>query len=496
MAQMFPGIHFSLDGLYDNFELRIHIEMIELQDISVVKSGHKLFEHFNLRIAKENYAIQGPNGSGKTILLELIAGMITPHAGKVTYDFITDQDWRESHNFIRDAVHYIPSHALHTFLRGHHELFYQQRYYSIGDTQIPKVKDLFGDTVDHLKTFSLPSNFNINNLLDLELIRLSNGQLKKVLILQRIAKNLPKVLLFDYPFEGLDEESRVELTHFMDHLSDSFNIQIILADHHHQLPKTITRTIILDRSYKTEIKSVQSLTAKSNKPVNANEVNNIKIPSFHHQERNKINTVVEMREVTIRYGQTTIIENLNWQITKGERWALTGKNGSGKTTLFSLIYADHPMAYSQKVFLFGRRRGTGESIWDIKRRINYLGPEQIHFINPRAIFTTARQYLTEGRHHAKDQLQDLIEFFHARDFIDKPMRHLSSGQLQLTLLIFFFLAEKELLLLDEPFQFLDPDTKARVNEYLNHYLNPEVTLILITHYDADLLTWTKLRMSL
>lgn len=85
--------------------------------------------------------------------------------------------------------------------------------------------------------------------------------------------------------------------------------------------------------------------------------------------------MVRLRNITIRYGGRTILSGVDWTIRRGEKWTLTGANGSGKSTLLSLICADNPQAYSQNIALFGRRRGSGESIWDIKRHIGYVSPE-------------------------------------------------------------------------------------------------------------------------
>ncbi|MDZ7647357.1 MAG: ABC transporter ATP-binding protein [Cytophagales bacterium] len=76
------------------------------------------------------------------------------------------------------------------------------------------------------------------------------------------------------------------------------------------------------------------------------------------------------------------------------------------------------------------------------------------------------------------------------------MRQLSNGELQLVLLVALFMSRKELLLLDEPFQFLDQLQKARINKYLTSHLDENTTLVLITHYEADVEHWTNLRMVL
>jgi molybdate transport system ATP-binding protein len=85
--------------------------------------------------------------------------------------------------------------------------------------------------------------------------------------------------------------------------------------------------------------------------------------------------MVRMENVDISYGSYLINRDINWTIRRGEKWALLGPNGSGKSTLLSYIFADHPQAYSKKLFLFGRKRGSGESIWDIKRGIGYTSSE-------------------------------------------------------------------------------------------------------------------------
>lgn len=461
--------------------------MIELKNITATSKGRKLFENFTFRIAKgEHWVIQGKNGSGKTSLLQLLAGVVHPTEGHIHHSFIHGNDWDTLHQQRVEKIHYIPSQWIQTFLSGFSDLFYQQRYYSIDDREIPAVKDLFGEDVQKLRSAGFSENFNIGNLLELPVIRLSNGQLKKVIILRQLVRSIPKFLLLDYPFDGLDAQSRHDLSAFIDDIAEKFATQIVMVDHGPYLPRVINRRLVLDKF--TILR--EERTSGNEMPLTPTETVHIHNPAVSETP------VVEMRDLTIQYSGRKIISNLNWRINRGERWALTGRNGSGKTTLFSLIYADHPMAYSQKVFLFGRRRGTGESIWDIKKRVNYFGPEHIHFLKPSTMFCSAREYILSQRHKDTARLPKLIEFFNAEFFIDEPVRFLSSGQLQLTLLINVFLDDRELLLLDEPFQFLDPDSHERVTTYLSHYLDEDITLVLITHDEKDVIRWTQLRKNL
>jgi len=458
--------------------------LISLSNISVSIQSTHIFNNLTLLLESGvSYLITGKNGIGKTTLLNLLVGKNQPKSGSVVYDFIDSSlTWDEKHELRKKYIHYVPTHALHELMSGP-DIYYQQRYYTIEDTTpVPTVKDFFGERYNKLHEFDFPTSFNIDHLLKLELPRLSNGQFKKIIILKQLLDNLPKILLLDYPFEGLDLTSRLELKEFLDHLATNYHIQLIIADHNHpQIPSAITKTIELNSSS-------SKITNRTKSEFDSTSLPQAIAPAKETEP------VVEMRNLKIQYGNVIILKNLNWKINRGERWALTGPNGSGKTTLFSLIYADHPMAYSEQVFLFGKRRGTGESIWDIKKRISYLGPEQIHFLEASTSLLTVYQYLnlkSEVRN-----VKSIISFFGIEHLLQKRVRQLSNGELQLILLIGLFRSQKELLLLDEPFQFLDPIQKVRVNEYLSAYLDEDTTLVLITHYEGDVTHWTNHRMTL
>lgn len=462
--------------------------MIELKNISLSKGSRKLFEDFSFTIRPgEHWVIQGDNGSGKTLLLQLLAGAIHPQQGEVSHSFISGKDWDTLYRERQEKIHFIPTHWLQSFLGGFTGLFYQQRYYAMDATDLPKVSDVLGDCYHESLTAISSGSFDVTALLPLPLTRLSNGQLRKVILLRQLARNIPKVLILDYPFDGLDAESRKDLNQFIGQISGKFGIQIILVDHGEDVPSVMNRRLVLEnfRVKRTEI--IKRNHPKSPPPPPAVMAAN---PSANKPG------VVEMRDVTIQYNGKKIISNFNWRISKGERWALTGKNGSGKTTLFSLIYADHPMAYSQAVFLFGKRRGSGESIWDIKKRINYFGPEQTHFLNPGTLHFTAREYISMQPHKNLAGFSDLVCFFNADKYIDLSLKQLSSGQVQMVLLMNMFLDEKELLLLDEPFQYLDPHNHQRITDYLSRYLSKDVTLVMITHDERDVAKWTQHRKTL
>jgi molybdate transport system ATP-binding protein len=462
-------------------------EVIEIKNVEIVKAGKVLFKDFSWRIARgENWIIDGPNGSGKTLLLEMLSGMTHVPHGEIYYDFIKGKSWDERFAEKRALITYIPAYALRLFVSGH-DLFYQQRYYSMDDSRESTVKEILGEDINKLNELDIPEDLSIAHLLDVEVSRLSNGQLKKLLIVKSFLKGIPRLLLLDYPFEGLDRESREKVSAFVDFVSQRHGVQVIVIDHQY-LPGCINRRLTLNNF------SVESVGQAGTKV----KVNNYSRQNLPQPDPTfKAVELIRINNLNLKYGHYVVFKSFSWVVHKGERWALTGRNGAGKTTLFSLIFADHPQAYAQEIFLFGKRRGSGESIWDIKKRINYLGPEQVTFLDSKSQMLPVQHYVkmvVPG--FDNERFQHLVRHFDADLFIYKRVNTLSSGELQLLMIFICFLSEKELWLLDEPFQFLDCDRKEQLAKYLSTHISREVTLILITHNDDDLAEWTEKRMQL
>ncbi len=202
-----------------------------------------------------------------------------------------------------------------------------------------------------------------------------------------------------------------------------------------------------------------------------------------------------MRNTTIRYGNTTILDNISWEVKKGERWSLSGPNGAGKSTLLSLITADNPQAYANEIWLFDRRRGTGESIWDIKQRIGFVSPE-LHLYFDRG--ATCREVIASG-------LFDTIGLFRALNEEQeirvgewmqwlgigregaKRMIQLSTGQQRMALLARALIKNPSLLILDEPCQGLDEQQTAHFRELIGVICKTAgSTLIYTSHYAAEI----------
>jgi molybdate transport system ATP-binding protein len=197
-----------------------------------------------------------------------------------------------------------------------------------------------------------------------------------------------------------------------------------------------------------------------------------------------------MRNVSVHYGSHIILRNLNWTVRAGESWALLGPNGSGKTTLLSLILGDHPQAYTNEIFVFGKRRGPGESIWQHKKRIGWVSPElQTHFDDSGSVLDVVLSgfYETIGLFEAPSTRQQAaarawLRDFELQEFAGQPLFSLSSGLQRMVLLARALVKQPALLILDEPCQGLDLAHRdliiGRVDALIRARL---VTAIFVTH---------------
>ena len=204
--------------------------------------------------------------------------------------------------------------------------------------------------------------------------------------------------------------------------------------------------------------------------------------------------VVKLNKVSIRYGDRTILNELDWTVYRGEKWALSGENGAGKSTLLSLVCADNPQSYACDISLFGRKRGTGESIWEIKKHIGYVSPEmhRAYLKNLPAIEIVASGLHDSIGLYKRPQPEQMavcewwMDIFGIADLKDKPFLQLSSGEQRLALLARAFVKDPELLILDEPLHGLDTYNRRRVKKVIEAFCKrKDKTMIMVTHYESE-----------
>jgi molybdate transport system ATP-binding protein len=213
--------------------------------------------------------------------------------------------------------------------------------------------------------------------------------------------------------------------------------------------------------------------------------------SFTHSD---YKYAVQMKDVSIRYGEKNILEGINWEVEKGSCWSLTGHNGAGKSTLLSLITGDNPQAYANDIYLFDRKRGTGESIWEIKQKIGFLSPELHLYFDPYATAFTALAsglFDTIGLFRQMNSfqeklVQEWLEFLDCSIYSNSLLTSLPSGAQRLILLGRAMIKTPPMLVLDEPCQGLDGPQTAFALKTIDRYCTLYgANLIFVSHYIKD-----------
>ena len=341
--------------------------------------------------------------------------------------------------------------------------------------------------------------FHMDDFLDKYIITLSSGELRKFQLTKTLFAN-PKWLIMENPFIGLDAETREQLKELLYLLGTKRDMEIILVlAKTDDIPEYVTDILEIDhngkhRSYVTyeSYKAVQPSIPPHVLPREKQEA----ILSLPYTDNNyNCHRVVEMHHVSIRYGERTILRDLDWTILNGERWALSGQNGSGKSTLLSLICADNPQSYACDITLFDRPRGSGETIWDIKRHIGYVSPEmhRSYKRNLPAIRIVASGLMDSIGLYAVPDKKDYdkcrwwLDIFGIAHLADRPFLQLSSGEQRLVLLARAFVKDPQLLILDEPLHGLDLWNRRLAKDVIETFCQRQgKTLIMVTHYQEEL----------
>jgi len=287
--------------------------------------------------ADECLAVVGAMGSGKTTLAKALSGRL----------FRKGEVW-----FQGSFVLYVEQQHHFKNRSNISEFYLQQRFNSSDSEDSYSVRE----ELEGLEVAEWIPIFGIEHLLDKPLLQLSNGENKRLQIVKSLGQK-PDWLLLDNPYLGLDVSGREILSAGLAKLTQK-GIRFILFLSGGELPGFVNKVYQLP-------KPVGKETLKPRLKSGAR--NNISNPSLQAGDSPESNEIVALRDVTIRYGSKTILDHFSWTIQRGDRWVLKGPNGAGKSTLLSLITADNPQSYSQDITLFGRKRGTGESIWDIKK---------------------------------------------------------------------------------------------------------------------------------
>ena len=429
--------------------------------------------------AGEHIAVFGRNGAGKTKLVEIILGRHPVKKGIIEYAFPSPV-----RKYVSENVKYLA------------------------------FKDCYGGETE--QNYYLQQRWNSWDVDD-ERILLSSGELRKH-SLSKVLGTEPCLLILDNPFVGLDAASRLVLGEQLREIVEGGKTSLMLVlSREDEIPPFMTHVVEVKDEIVLPKKRLADWLAERGTETCGKEQDcgpgqaistgdahcNADSPTLENgpsarraaDDPASSTEIVRLNKVTIRYGERTILKDLDWVVRKGEHWSLTGPNGSGKSTLLGLVCADNPQSYACDISLFGRKRGSGESIWDIKKHIGYVSPE-LHrsfkrdITAERIVANGLRDFhglFTKANEEEIRTARKCLERFGAGHLAGTSFLNMSSGEQRIVLLARAFVKNADLLILDEPFHGLDDENVRMVRGIIEEYCqNPDNTLLMVTHRMEEL----------
>ena len=450
--------------------------------------SYRMKEPINFRMEKgEHIALLGPNGGGKSLLVDILIGRWPLLMNEVKYDFTPSVS-----ALVCDNIKYITFRDSYGDADGN--FYYQQRWNSQDMETTPLVSELLPQVPDSEWKNNLYGLFGVEEMLDKHLVLLSSGELRRFQLVKALLSQ-PRVLILDNPFIGLDASTRTLLRELLERMIRAISLQVILVlSRVDEIPPFITHVVPVEGLVCGNKIERNAFLCEAK---NAEDMKMDVTENLHHLDSMNDccqEEVIRLNKVTIRYGERTILKDLDWVVHRGEKWALTGDNGSGKSTLLSLVCADNPQSYACDIAMFGRKRGTGESIWEIKKRIGYVSPE-IHRAYLKNI--PAIDIVASGLHDSvglyvrpkpeqRSVCEEWLGVFGIKELKDRSFLQLSSGEQRLVLLARAFVKDPDLLILDEPLHGLDTSNRSLVMDVIRLFANREgKTLIMVSHYQEE-----------
>jgi molybdate transport system ATP-binding protein len=327
--------------------------------------------------------------------------------------------------------------------------------------------------------------------------QLSTGETRR-LMLARALVIKPQLLILDEPYSGLDMSHRYDLKRLLERYAETTQL-IILTSRQEDLPSCITHIALFDETQLTQtMPIIDWLTHPVISQLNAlskqKSTAMFALTAVSSTSHDYPSPRVIMNNVSVRYTDGVIFENVNWAIEAGEHWQIRGPNGCGKSTLLGLILGDHPQCYSNDITVLGTQRGSGETIWDIKKNIGVVS-SSLHLqyrVNCSALEVIVSGYFDSIGCYEQPSMKQWeiarqwLAVLEMSQYEKVGFRELDYGQQRLLLVARALIKQPALLILDEPYQGLDYLSRMLMLDVLNRLAQAQISqLLYVTHHEED-----------
>ncbi|PZP38500.1 MAG: ABC transporter, partial [Pseudopedobacter saltans] len=374
----------------------------------------------------------GPSGVGKTILATALAKRLYV-LGTLNINYSNELQYLSPSTQFVEQRYSLKNRG--NLTSG---FYYQQRFNSSDVNDCYTVAEELNVVSSNIGEIDfLLSELKMTDRKNAPVIQLSSGEHKRFQIIKALLRPT-QIMILDEPFIGLDKESRQKLYNIIDEKAEAGTTFVIISGTHHAFPESITHVLELNKDGEHRFEQ------KGNyEPTEIENSFSINISNINWRSDSLIfEDAIRMVDVSVKYGEKTILNKINWTVKKGEKWLLQGHNGAGKSTLLSLITGDNPQAYANEIYLFDKRRGRGESIWDVKKPIGFVSPEvfayydknlSVHDAIACGLFDTMGLFKKLNEEQAQI-VQEWIHVFQLQEVQKNKLSTLSSGQQRMVLL--------------------------------------------------------------
>ncbi|PWC13699.1 molybdate ABC transporter ATP-binding protein ModF [Brenneria roseae subsp. americana] len=442
----------------------------------------------NLTLEQDQcWAFVGANGSGKSSLARALSGELPILRGDRSCDF---------QRIIRLSFEQLQKLVSEEWQRNNTDMLSADED-DTGRTTAEVIQD---SVKDQNRCQQLAEQFGIAPLLGRRFKYLSTGETRKTMLCQALMPQ-PDLLILDEPFDGLDVASRKQLAEQLPVLASHGCTLVLILNRFDDIPPFINHVGILADCTLTRVGEREEILSEAliAQLAYSEKLSGSAIPEPEDPQRYTRLPAdlprITLRNGVVQYNDRPILHGLSWEVLPGQHWQIVGPNGAGKSTLLSLITGDHPQGYSNDLTLFGRKRGSGETIWDIKRHIGYVS-SSLHLdyrvsVSVRNVILSGffdsigiYQAVSDRQRQLTDQWLTLLGLDGA--IADTPFQALSWGQQRLALVARALVKHPALLILDEPLQGLDPLNRQLVRRWLDILIGEgDTQLLFVSHHAED-----------
>ena len=466
---------------------------MSLHAVSVRRGGKWVLRAITLRLgAGERWALVGDNGAGKTQLLKLLAGDVWPtptgrekriyRLGRRQIDLIE----------AKPRIAYVGAELQDKYTRYGWDL-------SVRDLIAAGLHgtDLLlwpATAAERRKVAAILRACGLGRLAGRRFASLSYGQKRLALLARALARESDWLLLDEF-YNGLDAAYRRRIDRILDAARGAGQSWIAVTHRAGDVPRGTRGIIELHEGRLRSIKAI-GRTAIARLAHGGGPRPNRKRPGptggAAARRRGDGALLLRLDRADLYVDYRPVLLDLNWELRKGQHWAVFGANGSGKTSFLKLLYGDLSPALGGRIERAGFPAGTPISLW--KRQVGYVSPElQADY----ALDVTIRDLVASGR-HASIGLADAptaqdrraaahwLRYFRLTSVAGRRPRDLSYGQLRRALIARALTAQARILLLDEPLTGLDPRQRAAMKRMLEPLMRKQLTVVIAVHHAEDL----------